>query len=478
MSIQTWFSQFTKTVTKRSKVVAIVQPDGVYFSGHELAGLPAYIALSQSWQETLLAALQAADAKEIGLDLVLHSSFYHTYQIEKPNVPPAEWPGALPFLLKDLTTEKMANIVAQAVLLPYGNRIQCYVISKALILDVVRRLTERNIQLDRVLVEDDVWAHVPDMPAAFLLLQRSKNSQYKVSALVAGTCVFQRTIRGVTSPLVGGMASELQLDSIALELQRSLDYLSSQLKGITIHQMKICCDDEDCTLLANELDQRLSVKAAPLTAQSNLCGAILADTAWQDNDFQINLYLDALKPKKEHLGLATVLAGWGIAALALLVVWAWLGMEQRQLNQHLAQLNGQQIELKAQSEQLTAQLAKHQPSPEKVAAVGRLKLDIKASQAALASLKSHQSDEQLGFSGVMAALANISRQDISLNYIKMDGQSFTLKGLAKTPDSVPSWIKQFKQELNLVGRAFDTLSIGRNPQQLVTFELTTKRESK
>ena len=477
MNIQTWLSKFTKNVANQSKIVAIVQPDGVYFSGQDLGNFPTYLPLSHDWQETLLSAFQDTDGKDIVLDIVLHSSFYHTYQIDKPSIPQQEWEGALPFLLKDLTSEKVVNIVAQAVELPHNNKIQCYVITKSLVMDLIRRLNHVNVQLTHLLIEDDVWAHVADAPNAFLLLQRSKKSQYKVSAMVAGTCVFQRTIRGVPSPLVGPNASGLQLDSIALELQRSVDYLSSQLKGTSIHQLKVCCDDEDSDMLAQELNQRLNVNVTPLAMPEMLCGTILATTALQGN-FDINLYLESLKPRKEPLGLVTVLTSWGVVALALCVVWGWLGMEHRQLSHQITQLKAQQATLKQQSDELSERLEKHQPSPTKIAAAERLKRDIKAHQASLASLQQYNKAESAGFSGVMHALANISRPDISLNYIKVDGRSFDLRGLARTPEVVPSWIKQFKQELNLVGRSFDRLSIGRNEQQLVTFELSTKREAK
>lgn len=477
MNIQSLLSKFSKTASYHKKIVVIVQPDGLYFAGKHLAQLPQYVELSSPWQDVLVETLQSADVKESVLDVVLHSSFYQTYQIERPNIPETEWESALPFLLKDLTSEKVSDIVAQAFPLPYGNRIQCYVVNKPLIVQLAIKLAEMHIQLGKVLIEDDVWPLVDDVPNSFLLLQKSKQSQYKVSALVSGSCVFQRTIRGVTSPLVGGATSSLQLDSIALELQRSVDYLSSQLKGTHIHQMKVCCDGEDSALLANELTQRLNVNVSPLSSHQELCGHILAVAASQGKPTHIDLYLESLKPKKEHLGLQTVLAGWGIVALSLFAAWGWLVFEQQGLKRQAAALSSQQQTLDDQSKQLKLQLAQHKPSADKLAAVERIKAEIEAQKSALNSLQNYELQDHAGFSGVMSALANINRTDIALNYIKVEGQYFDLKGLAKTPQAVPSWIKQFKQELDLVGRAFDKLTIGRNDQQVITFELNTKRES-
>ncbi|MGT0149794.1 hypothetical protein ACT691_10260 [Vibrio metschnikovii] len=59
----------------------------------------------------------------------------------------------------------------------------------------------------------------------------------------------------------------MQLDGLALELQRSIDYLSSQLKGVALHQLKVCCDDEDHTQLVAALNERLNVKASPLSEE-------------------------------------------------------------------------------------------------------------------------------------------------------------------------------------------------------------------
>ncbi|MFA0544591.1 MSHA biogenesis protein MshI, partial [Vibrio sp. 10N.222.52.B7] len=65
----------------------------------------------------------------------------------------------------------------------------------------------------------------------FILLQRSANSHFKLGAFVENTVCFQRSIRSVVPPLTGVASSALQLDGLALELQRSIDYLSSQIKG-------------------------------------------------------------------------------------------------------------------------------------------------------------------------------------------------------------------------------------------------------
>ena len=60
----------------------------------------------------------------------------------------------------------------------------------------------------------------------------------------------------------------------------------------------------------------------------------------------------------------------------------------------------------------------------------------------------------------------------------MNSNTLDLNGYARTASVVPNWVNQFKSELNLVGRSFEKLKIGRNDQDVITFELRTRRESK
>ena len=49
-----------------------------------------------------------------------------------------------------------------------------------------------------------------------------------------------------------------------------------------------------------------------------------------------------------------------------------------------------------------------------------------------------------------------------------------IQGLAKSPEVIPSWVQQFKNEMNLVGRTFESLSISRDENNVVIFSFTFK----
>ncbi|GAM54508.1 MSHA biogenesis protein mshI [Vibrio ishigakensis] len=78
----------------------------------------------------------------------------------------------------------------------------------------------------------------------------------------------------------------------------------------------------------------------------------------------------------------------------------------------------------------------------------------------------------------MDALATQARNDISLQHIQITSDSLNLIGVASTPQAIPSWVNQFKEELVLVGRTFESLNIGRDDRNVVTFELKAKSGGK
>ncbi|NNN44627.1 MULTISPECIES: MSHA biogenesis protein MshI [unclassified Vibrio] len=458
---------------------AVIQPDAIYFSSADTLTVPeCYPLADRDWSHALIKALKAAGVQGVVIDLVLHSQLYQSYQIDKPNIAREEWPAALPFLIKDLINEKPAEVVADAYPLSGTNKVQAYVISKKVILEMVELLKTQGCQLGRVLPEQEVWASSGDTLTQFLLLQRNKAGNFKFDAFVDQRCYFQRTLRGVVAPITGVASSGLQFDSLALELQRSIDYLSSQLKGIALHQLKVCCDGEDHDELVAALNERLNVKVSTLSkaVPQPLSGTMLAHYAQLAPHEALNFYQSHLKPKKDYFSLMTVssvLLGFMVCMLAIAAVYHYQGIK---IEQQVILAEQQSAALSLQLKQLKEQKSRHLPSPYKLAAAARIKKDIAAQQASLNAINRFEHLQSEGYSGVMEALANLARKDISLTQIEIDQQRFDIQGLARDAKAIPHWIEQFQQELHLVGRSFERLIIGRDENDIVTFELKTKQE--
>lgn len=480
MNFKAILDKVRPTSYKGSAQVVMLGNDAIYISPTEQSPQITRISLvNGDWESALKQSLNSEAFTSGSLQLIVCANYYQTYQIDKPDIPENEWSVALPFLLKDLVSERVTDITASAVALPTSNKLQVYVLPKKLLDKLLNVTNSVQVELKGVVPEDEIWGYSAGELSNFILLQRSQNAHFKLGAFVEHTVCFQRTIRSVVPPLTGVASSALQLDGLALELQRSIDYLSSQIKGTQLHQLKICCDEEDEAELQSVLNDTLSSSVSLLVDKDRENSeSLLVQLAAEKNDFNVNLYPEHLKPKKEYFTLANVVASWAIISVLLLGSYFVMQYQASNLNAELTTLQHDSKQLNKQVNQLNSQLTQHKPSPEKVAAVARLKRETQAKKEALKAVGQYDESQQVGYSGVMNALAKLGRNDISLSNIYMTHDTLDLSGFARNANVVPNWIGQFQSELNLVGRTFEKLKIGRNDQDVVTFELSTRRESK
>lgn len=470
--------KWIKRTANRRRLVVAIQPDALHFASLVDLPLPATVALeAKPWISVLAAQLKQYSITNLEIDLVFNAQLYQSHQIDAPNIPHSEWATALPFLLKDLTNDKLNNIVAAGYPLSDSSKAQTYVTTKKWIIDAAQVLKKQGCELANVFPEQEVWGYAQPENSPFLLLQRSQGGDVKLDAFVNRECHFQRTLRGIVTPITEQASSEQQLDSLALELQRSVDYLSSQLKGVRLHQLKVCCDEENSVELVQGLAARLNVKVSALSETDNeiTSGDLLAQYALDNPTQRLSFYQEHLKPKKNYLGLTTLVASW---TLALIVILSWMGWESYQL----AQLDSQTQQEQQKAEQLAAQLSDlnrrmsvHKPSPEKTAAVERLKRSITAQQASLSALSTLDERQQLGYSSTLTALANVAHPDIALTQIQINAQNVNFKGMARNAKAVPSWVALFQQQLPLVGRDFEQLDLTRDEHNILHFSLKAQR---
>lgn len=458
----------------------VMLTEGIYLSkvnpNSGLESVSFYELTDNNWDFILSSALKENQCQNLNATVTLGSHLYQSFQLEKPTVPKDEWPVALPFLLKDLITERVTDIVADGVELGDSNKIQAYVVVKRFVEQLKQVLDHRNVKLLKISPEDEVWAHARQDVPAYMLLHRSQKSDFKIGAFVNQGSIFQRTIRGVESPITGEYANSLQIDALALELQRSMDYLSSQLKQVQINKLFLCCDDENNEELREALQERLNVMVEPLLLvdTQHQSGEVLVNETYQLGLKGANLYPPHLQPKKEMFNLDVVAASWLVLFLIMMAIYSVYSYKNHQLDEQISAASQQANQLTSELTVLKNKLSAHKPSPAKLAAVERLRVDVKTKQKSLKVISSFDSELQVGYSGIMSGLSSIDRSDISLTSIDITDGKMNIQGLAKSPEVIPSWVQQFKNEMNLVGRNFESLSIGRDENNVVIFSLRSK----
>ena len=429
----------------------------------------------QAWKSELVKACQQIGLSDCNANVVIGSHLYQSFQIENPNLPKEDLTGALPFLVKDLISDRVSDIVADGIESTKG-KMQVYISQVATIKAILELLASLSINIVNVTPDELMWKYSQLEQNNFMLLSHSRSAEFKLLAFNDGNLQLNRSLRGITAPLTGGLSDSFQLDSLALELQRSLDYLSAQLNGVNINHLYFRCDDEDDALLALELQNRLGVKVASLVvdeARVFRSGEVLS---WLGlfNQANINLYNDRLKPKVDYFTLPAVILSWGVGLALTGLVFGYYHWQVSQLDSQIVSLSSQERTKNQELSRLTKQLESHKPSAAKLAAIKRLKDDIESKQASLRVIDNFDEGMQIGYSGVMSSLTQLGKGNISLTKIYISGEDVNFTGYARTPDVIPSWVQSFDSELHLIGRTFDQLEIKTDEEGLVSFILNTK----
>ncbi|PSW10241.1 MSHA biogenesis protein MshI [Photobacterium sanctipauli] len=440
---------------------------------------------ANGWGDAIKELIERHQLKGYGFRLVLGHGFYQSMFIEKAELPREEYSTALPYLVKELVNESPTDLVADGFAAPLKDRLQVFVSHRKQLELLIAVFRESGCDLMRVSAEEVVWGQLTTHNQNQLVLHRRGSGNLQLSAYRQQVLCFQRQLRGFTAPLLAidggdGASGELQLDGLALELQRSLDFLSAQLRDAPITQLLISCDDDNDQALAQALGQRLNVNVVAVSPSHPSLTSNAARVAHagviEPEQAGINFYSDALKPSTNLLTLPNIVMSWLAIAIVMASMAGWFAWQNYHQQQQLAAEQARLAAKSAELERAKASLAKHLPSPLKIEAADGLEQHLAAKKATLKAIAEHDDSLQVGYANMLQQLSDAADGDISLQRIAVSGKRLNLEGLARSPAAVPTWLKAFKTHPDLSGRRFQLMSLGRNDKNIVTFKLLAERE--
>ncbi|OZS45991.1 PilN domain-containing protein [Photobacterium sanguinicancri] len=484
-----FFSRFTKNKKQTPVLCLAVFPESITlaFESKSLWIVDNHDAVNTAQRESAIQALLAKH-QLVGFQvkLVIGHGLYQSLLIEKPEIPQDELSTALPFLIKDLVNESPMELVADGFPAPLKERLQVFAAGRKNLEPLIKVIAKAGSEVSSISTEEVQWGALTSPSMSQLILHRRENAGLQLTAFKQQVMCFQRQLRGVSFPLMVENGSDqqvaLQLDSLALELQRSLDFLSAQLRNHPISQLLISCDGEDDTALAQALSQRLNVKVVAIVPPSDVLLSNASRIAWaashEIKGAALDLYTDSLKPKTQLLTLRNIMASWLMGGILMTSLFGWQQWQSYVVEQQLAAEQSRLSLKQGEINRLKESLSQHLPSEVKVELAGNLEQHVATQQATLNAIEGHDSSLRVGFSGMLRELSDAANGDISLSHIHATGQSLDLSGVARSPESVPSWIQAFKDYEHLMDRRFQVMSLGRNDKNIVTFELQARRVSK
>lgn len=179
------------------------------------------------------------------LCLVLGTDRYQLVQLDKPAVKPEEMLQALPWLVRELTSVPVEDMLLDYLDLPehtsaQGARINVVVTSKSSLLELCRALQRKHIQLANIQPEEWLPRNlIPLQSAAVMLLVHQPGQELSLQIVKQGMLYFSRKLRGFSRIDQYEMAELRQgmLDNLLLEVQRSLDYFEGQLRQAPVKEI-------------------------------------------------------------------------------------------------------------------------------------------------------------------------------------------------------------------------------------------------
>ncbi|NAW65125.1 MSHA biogenesis protein MshI [Photobacterium halotolerans] len=436
-------------------------------------------ASRESWTSAIAQLINTHQLNGCRIRLVLGHGLYQSLVIDKPALPRHELASALPFLVKDLVTEPPANLIADGFEEPIKNKLQVLTAQRALVQQLVLACLANGCEPELITVDEVVLGQVTAEKQSQLILHSRQHSGLHLTAFKQQVMCFQRQLRGFSQPLTGLEQADLQIDGLALELQRSLDFLSAQLRDAPITQVLVSCDSDDNEQLADALRQRLNVPVATVSGAPAELTDFDARVAWAAQLQQplVNLYSDSLKPQSNWLTLPNLVAGWAAGAVVIGSLAGWQSWQEYRATQLLAQQQARLTQKQTELDNAKAALARHLPSELKVRLSGELEQHLVAKQATLRAIAMHDNSLQAGYAKMLQQLAQAASQDISVSRIHVQGQQLDLEGVARHPNAVPGWLQSFSRYPQLADRRFEVMSLGRNEENRVTFMLQAQRKT-
>ena len=186
----------------------------------------------------------------------------------------------------------------------------------------------------------------------------------------------------------------------------------------------------------------------------------------------INLYGVEFRPRRLWASLSQMSLVWGAVLLVLAAVTLAYGWQQRGVDRELAQLRAQLDVQRGEAARLDGELARHQADARLQQQLADKREELGAKQALMQQLGDLSLQKSRGYAGVMADLARLRDARLSLQRIEISEGRINLSGVAERSQDVPAWVNRFKQTPSLAGKEFGELTLSRDKQGQLAFQLS------
>ena len=483
--------------SRRQRVFLEVRPDGIAWaaSGGDVGFLE---CSSAKREQELSSAVDQHGWADAPTTLVLPLDQYQVFQLERPEgIEQSELGAALKWKLKDLLDYSPSDAVSDVFPFPAdasrgrGDLVNVVAARKSLARELVDLVNASGLKLTGITIAELALNHLAarldeHQRGAALVYMRGRYGQMVVAK--DSVLYLSRRLDVSNDDLHDASQQENAVQSLALEMQRSLDYYESQLGQVPPSKIRFVTGNTSLPLSSmlgsylasgvealewSDLGLENSVDNRCLAAWSAGLVAPEAKGGWPQ---AINLYTEELRPTREKLQAGSAVAILAATAVLLAVVAGFVRYENAQLTDQ-AMSGQQQVErLERSVAELAREAESRQPDPQVEAALARVNELLVRRQRLLTQVESLMSEDTAGFAAPLSALARQVPGGLWLTRIRLNAQNgdVGLSGRAQTGRLVPSYLEALGEEPAFQGRTFGAFRLERDEEgRWIEFRVAT-----
>ena len=216
--------------------------------------------------------IDSMECQNLPTNIVLHSSMYKLFYVQRPNVDEADLSDAIKWQLKDQIDGQLSDVLVDCFSLPEDafrgsiKIVYAVVAERSLVEDATRAALDamadvKSVEICELAMRNMVNILEADVKGAGSALLHMRNSDGTINLSQGGDLYLTRQLAsGLTMLEMADEASqEEMLNQLLLEVQRSLDYYDSQQTKGNIRNVVLGPTRLDSTLVGNHFKDRLGM---------------------------------------------------------------------------------------------------------------------------------------------------------------------------------------------------------------------------
>lgn len=247
----------------------------------------------------LLTRYEKLNLRHAPTQLVLNPRLVQQVSMDRPQLADNEIGASLPWLLKDLVDIPSNDIVADyydpAIQAAAQDKINVVAVQRSWLQKLVAPLQEARLAVHGIINEDLAVTRLfnAEEPPCVLLAQYGQE-QAQLLLIAHQRLVVSRQLKPLQSVAQAGVeVDQYETENLALELQRSLDYYSGQMRQAPLKHVQLALPGQQAQKIADSLAESLSLQVTllsyPVWAQELNAGdfsdlGAMAAIAWLHGD--------------------------------------------------------------------------------------------------------------------------------------------------------------------------------------------------